>query len=101
MTTKEITRRQAIKLYNSNWWKDVSARDIVALQLFNGRLLMDFGDFHAAVEEELGRSVWTHEFCSSNVDNLRAEFLGDAPAPSFEEIVNLIPAEKRVILVTP
>lgn len=57
---------------------------------------MDFGTFHKAMEEALGRPVWTHEFAFS--DQLKKEFLGDKPAPTFEEIVNLIPAEKRIIL---
>lgn len=95
----EITKEQALALHESGWWKTLTARDIVAFQLFTDRLCMPFGDFHKAVEGALGRSVWTHEFGSSG--GLQAEFLGDKPAPSFEQILDLIPADKRIILVTP
>jgi len=62
---------------------------------------MPFGAFHEAVEQALGRSVWTHEFASSNVEQLRKEFLGDRAKPSLEEIFNLIPESKRILAVTP
>lgn len=91
-----MTTEQAIQLAKSNWWKGLPAHDIVMVQLFEKKLCMDFGDFHQAVEKALGRQVWTHEFASP--DNLRREFLGDKPKPTFEEIVNLIPADKRIIV---
>ncbi len=92
----QITREQAIALATSRWWAGKSARDIVQFQLFESKLCMDFSDFHAAVEEALGRPVFTHEFAWP--ESLRAEFLGDKRAPTFEEIVELIPAEKRLII---
>lgn len=91
-----MTKEQAIELGKMRWWEGLSAHDIVMFQLFEPLLCMDFGTFHKAMEEALGRPVWTHEFAFS--DQLKKEFLGDKPAPTFEEIVNLIPAEKRIIL---
>ena len=95
---KQITKAQAKALYGSGWWHDLPPRDVVGFQLFQDRLAMDFGDFHAAVEKALGRSVWTHEFAF--VDGLRKEFLGERQPPTFEEIIGLLPPEK-VILVSP
>lgn len=91
-----MTTEQAIQLAKSNWWKGLPAHDIVTFQLFEDKLCMDFSDFHKAVEDSLGRPVWTHEFAFA--DKLKQEFLGDKPAPTFEEIVNLIPADKRIIV---
>jgi hypothetical protein len=91
-----MTKEQAIQLANSGWWKSLSAHDIVMFQLFQDRLCMDFGDFHKAVAEVLGRGVWTHEFAKPEL--LRKEFLGDRPAPTMIEIIEMIPAEKRIIL---
>lgn len=95
-----LTTEQAVALAESEWWKDLPADAIVGFQLFEERLCMDFGDFHAAVETALGRPVFTHEF-GRNMDGLRREYLGDRPAPTFEEILALIPEDKRVIVVTP
>ena len=91
-----MTREQAIQLAKSGWWKSVSPHDIVMFQLFEKRLCMDFGDFHKAVEEVLGRGVWTHEFAQP--DLLQREFLGDRSPPTMTEIVEMIPREKRIIL---
>jgi len=57
---------------------------------------MPFEDFHAAIEKALGRSVWTHEFAFA--DSLMAEFLGERPAPSMQDILDLIPPEKRILI---
>lgn len=92
-----MTKEQAIALAKSKWWEGKSAHDIVMVQLFEPLLCMPFGDFHKAVEEALGRPVWTHEFAF--VDTLKAEFLGDRPVPTMQEILDLIPADKRIILM--
>lgn len=42
------------------------------------------------------RSVFTHEF--SSPQDLINEYLGNKSAPTFEEICNFIPKEKRIIL---
>lgn len=96
MQHDELTKEQAIALFDSGWWKDKPAREVVNVQLFTTKLIMDFGDFHGAVEEALGRPVWTHEF--AHPESLQKEFLGLKPAPTWEEIVNLIPEEKRIIV---
>lgn len=93
-----MTKEQAIQLADSKWWEGVSDHDIVMFQLFEEKLCMPFGRFHEAVEKALGRSVWTHEFA---FDGLKQEFLGDKPAPTWDEIVNLIPEEKRIIVQVP
>lgn len=91
-----MTKEQAVALAETEWWKGQSAHDIVMFQLFEERLCMDFGDFHEAMEQALHRPVWSHEFAFA--DNLKREFLGDRPAPTMEEIINLIPEDKRIIL---
>ena len=99
MMHEELTREQAIALAESGWWKNRTAREIVTFQLFTPLLCMDFGDFQQAVEEALGRSVWTHEFAKP--ENLQTEFLGARKAPTFQEIMEQIPAEKRLFVVLP
>ena len=102
MTTKykrqSIGKEKAIALADSGWWKGRPAKEVAKFQLFTDELAMDFGDFHAALEEALGRPVWTHEL-ALNFDGIAAELLGEKGAPTMEEIIGLIPEEKRILLI--
>jgi hypothetical protein len=92
-----MTTEEAIKLHESRFWEPMSFFDRAMFQLWENKLCMPFSVFHEAVEKALNRSVWTHEF-ALNREGLKAELLGLRPAPSFDDIVNLIPEEKRVVL---
>jgi hypothetical protein len=92
------TKEQAIALAESDWWKDLPAVAVAGFQLFEDRLCMPFDEFHKAVEEALGRPVWTHEFADRK--HLRDEYQGKRKPPTFEEILDMIPAGKRVLIVT-
>jgi len=92
-----MTRYEAIKLYESKFWESLSLQKRAIFQMFEDRLCMPFDIFHEAVEKTLGRPVFTHEF-GFNRDGLKKELLGEAPTPSFEDIINLIPEDKRHIV---
>lgn len=92
-----LTKEQAIQMYASGWWIGMAPRDIAMFQLHEPMLCMPFDQFQIAVESALGRGVYTHEF-GMDVDGLRAELIGDRPAPSLQEILDLIPADKRVVI---
>ena len=91
-----MTKEQALALVETEWWKDLDAKSIAGFQLFEPRLCMPFGEFQEAVQKALGRPVWTHEFA---FEALQDEFLGHRPRPTFAEIIELIPAEKRIVLL--
>lgn len=93
---RQFTREEAIKIATSNLWEDLTPFQIVELQLFQDKLCMPFSIFCEAIEKVLDRSVFTHEFAYP--DLLRAEFLKEKAAPTFEDICNLIPKEKMIIL---
>jgi len=57
---------------------------------------MDFSRFHEAIEAVLRRPVWVHEFAIEG--HLEREYEKKDPKPTFEEIMQLIPKEKRVLL---
>jgi hypothetical protein len=92
-----IGKEQAIQFYETEWWKDKSYREIAFYQLFTAELMCPFDVFHEAVEKSLGRPVFTHEF-GLNYDGLCEEFLGYRSAPSLQDIINLIPEDKRVVV---
>jgi hypothetical protein len=93
-----IGEAQAIILYKSEWWKGLSARQIVKFQLFVDELCMPWSEYHSAVEDALGRDVYTQEFGTNGVGQLQAEFRGDASAPTLQEIIELLPPDKRIVV---
>lgn len=58
------------------------------------------GVFHEAMEKALNRPVLTHEF-GLNWKGLKAELMGEQSPPTIQDIINLIPADKRTILLVP
>lgn len=93
---EQLTKEQAIAIYEGGEWKDWSDEEIVKFQLFQDCLAVPFDRFHQAIEKVLDRPVWTHEFAFR--DSLIAEYKKERPAPTFEDIVNLIPKEKLIIV---
>ncbi len=92
-----MTKEEAIKLMDTKFWETMTLKERAMFQMFERRLCMPFDVFHEAVEKTLGRPVWTHEF-GLNCEGLKKELLGEAPAPTMEDIINMIPAEKRMIV---
>lgn len=95
-----LTEEQAIGMANDEAvWQNMSDSDKAHYQIFTDRLFMPFGEFQMAVERIIGRPVWTHEFASNGVTQLKLEVLGAAPPRTMDEILELIPAEKRIVVV--
>lgn len=92
----QLSQEQAIAMADSGVWKDWTAEQVVRFQMFQKRLCMDFSHFHKCVQEVLGRPVFTHEFAFR--DGLVKEYLGAKETPTFEDIINLIPEEKRLVI---
>ena len=93
---KQLTKKQAIAIYRSGEWMDWTDEDIVKIQLFQDRVLMPFDRYHQAIENVLGRPVWTHEFAFR--DRLIDEYQKERPTPTFEDIMALLPQEKIIVL---
>ncbi len=94
-----MTPQEAIALAASSWWVDRPAKEVALFQMREKLLCMPFDLFHEAMEKALGRPVFTHEF-GLNWAGLLSELQGDAEAPSFADILNLIPEDKRVVVVS-
>lgn len=92
-----IGKDAAVALYESGWWSNKTAREIADFQMHTAELCMPFGEFQKAMEEALGRPVFTHEF-GLNYDGLLAELMGERAKPSFAEVLAMIPAEKLLIV---
>lgn len=96
---KSIGAPAAIAMAESKWWLGKNAKEIARIGLITCELCLPFGVLHKAVEDALGRPVWTHEF-GLNFDGIWQELNGERDAPTMEEIINLIPEEKRLLVVT-
>ena len=76
---EQLTTEQAIAFHDSGAWEKMTSQERAVFQMAQDKLCMPFGEFHKAVEEALGRPVWTHEF-GLNRDGIRAELEGKATA---------------------
>ena len=94
----EITKEEAIALSKTSWWTKVSKKEAATFQLFTPCLCMPFDVFQEYLEHALGRPVFTHEL-GLNYEGIKKEIMGEAGPPTFEEIIGLIPEDKRVIIV--
>ena len=92
-----MTKDEAVKLYKSKFWETMTYDQRTEFQLFEKKLCMPFDVFHEAVEKSLKRPVYTHEF-GLNLKGLQKEFLGERSAPSLEDIINLIPRKKLLVV---
>jgi hypothetical protein len=95
----ELSQEEAIAFHDHGCWQDMTLLERAKFQLWQRRLCMPFDKFHEAVEHALGRPVFTHEFAYR--DLLRKELMGERWQPSLEEIIELIPAHKRMIVRAP
>lgn len=94
-----MTREEAISLSESKFWEGMTLRERAVFQINEPLLCMPFDVFHEAVEKTIGRPVFTHEF-GLNYEGIKNEIMNGAPPPTMEEIINMIPEEKRVIVIT-
>lgn len=91
-----MTKEQAIKLGKSKWWKNKPFEIVARFQLNEEFICMDFSDFREAVEKSLNRNVWTHEFV--NPKALLDELNGKRKAPTMQEIIEILPEAKRILV---
>ena len=94
---KQLTKEQAIKFHDSKEWEKFDSDQITQFQLLQDKLCIPFSVFHKAITETLNRDVYTHEF-GLNREGLIEEYFGVRPRPTLDDIINLIPEEKRIII---
>jgi hypothetical protein len=94
---KSIGRARARALAETKWWLVQTPREIARIQLFTAEQCMPFPLFHRAMELSLRRPIMLHEF-GLNVEGLIQEFLGERDAPTLEETLALVPANKTLLV---
>jgi len=94
---KQLTKKQAEELGKSGVWETWSDEEVVKVQLFQKRHCVGIPKFSAALSKILGRPVLTHEI-AYNIEGLQNEYLKKAPAPTMDEILNLVPKKRRILV---
>ncbi len=94
----QLTKEQAIKFSKKEAWKEMNFRQRAEFQMLQKLLCMPFDVFHEAVEKTLGRPVYTHEFGSIGHKGLMAEIFEGKESPTLQDIIEMIPAAKRIII---
>ena len=94
----DLTEKQALDLFNNKFWEPLSHRERATFQMHCERLCMPFDVFHESITKTLGRDVYTHEF-ALNRPGLIKELHGEQGPPTPREIIELIPEDKRIIIV--
>lgn len=93
---KQFTKQQAIAIHDGGEWKDWTDEEIVKFQIYQNLLCVPWQVYRVAIETVLGRGVYTHEFANSKA--LQEEYEGLRPAPTFDEIIALLPQDKLILL---
>lgn len=93
---KQMTSEQAKAFSEGKTWERMTPEARAKFQLWQDKLCMPFEVFQESMQALLGRPVWTHEFAFR--DELKAEVEGNKAAPTMEEIMDMIPEDKRIVL---
>lgn len=72
-----MTEAEAVELYNSGFWKQLTYRQRAEFQINEDRLCMPFAVFKESLEECLGRTLWCGEV-ALNRTALRDELMRGA-----------------------
>ncbi len=95
---KQITKIQALNIFHNEKWKRWTDYQKVKFQLYQDRLCMPYTEFRKALTVVFGRSIWSHELSSSNINSMIKEFEKKRKAPTFTEILELIPKDKAIVI---
>ena len=95
--TIQLTKTQVLEFAKSGAWKEMNFRQRAEFQMLQRLLCMPFDVFQEAMEKTLNRPVYTHEF-GLNHDGLSQELFDGKSPPTLQEIIDMIPAEKRIVV---
>lgn len=68
------------------------------MRTLDGPLEVPFSLLHGRIEELVGRPVFTHEM-ALNWEGLCREARWEAPGSTLADVIELIPEEKRIVLI--
>lgn len=93
----EMSKETAVAIHDSGAWRKLGIVERAKLQLQQPRLCMPFSEFHKAVEQSIGRPVWTHEFIEPK--SLLAEIEPCNKRATLADVLGKLPTDKTVVCV--
>jgi hypothetical protein len=94
---KSIGSENAIKMSDSKWWEGMEPRKAAIIAISTAELCCPVSVFWEILSNALGRAVYTHEMVWG-FKNLYLEIIGEKDTPTLQEIIELIPEEKRLVI---
>lgn len=95
---QQMTKDEAIAFSKSGRWKDLTDDQLFRLQMSQEKLCVPFSEFHRAAEAALNRPIFTHEFAYP--DRLWEEYHGLRDKATLDDILDLLPADKTIVVKT-
>ena len=83
-----IGKEQAIQIYDTEWWKEKSYREIAFYQLFTAEIICPFDVFLYALGKSLNRKLDEHDL-GWNYTGICRDFLGQRAESTFQDILKL------------
>ncbi|GEK11882.1 DUF7736 domain-containing protein [Pseudoalteromonas peptidolytica] len=93
---KQLSKDEAIKLAETEWWKESTPISIATFQVTQDKLCCPIDVYKMSLNEVLKRDVFTHELAEP--EKLIAEMNGTKPHPSFSEIMAMLPSDKTAFI---
>jgi len=94
-----MTQEEAIKIGKSGIYKTWTHEEKVDTQLYNEYICMPVGDFLESLTVVFKRPVYDIELLDGG-ENLKAELEGRKSPPTIDEIVNMFPGDKIIVVIT-
>ncbi len=94
---KSIGKQNAIAMAESGWWEGMNVKKAAMIAITTQELCCPVSVFFRLLSDALNRPVYTHEMVWG-YKNLYLELIGEKDPPNLEEIINLIPEEKRIVI---
>lgn len=94
---RQLTREEAIAFTDTDAYAKMTEKEVAAFQLQQNLLCVPMAEFLRVLEVALNRPVFTHELV--NPASLLKEMYGEKEPPTFDDILTMIPKEKRVVVM--
>jgi len=97
MELTQLTKTQAVAFIETKAYEDLTYKQIADFQILQERVCVPFSVYHGAATEATGRCIMSDElYHPLGMKGIIIDLMKKAPISTFDEIMELIPAGKRI-----